>query len=110
MSGISTHVLDVANGAPAVGVKVRVERLSDGAWELIGDGETDPDGRCRDLGQAIALGVYRLSFDSGSYFATSNRPTLYPEIAVSFQVNEAGGRYHIPVLLSPFGYTTYRGT
>ena len=111
---LSTHVLDTAAGVPARGVGVTLEQITaDGAAAFVGRGTTDADGRVRDLlapGEVLAAGIYRLRFDTGAYFAASGRETLYPEVAVLFRVSEGIGHYHVPLLLSPFGYTTYRGS
>lgn len=114
MSTISTHVLDTALGCPAAGIAVTLERLGpNGVGTEIGSGETDADGRLRDLlagGQALGTGDYRLRFDTGRYFASAGREVFYPSVTVHFRVSGAGGHYHVPVLLSPFGYSTYRGS
>jgi 5-hydroxyisourate hydrolase len=98
---ITTHVLDTARGRPAAGVPVRLER--DG--EPLADTATDADGRAR-LTEDAAAGRYRLVFDTGAYLGGAG---FYPEVAVVFQVTEVGD-YHVPLLLSPFGYCTYRGS
>ena len=109
---ITTHVLDTARGRPAAGVPVALERAMDDGWELVGSGATDADGRLRDLvadGAAVADGRYRLSFDTGAYFRDRCEAAFYPEVAVVFTV--AGDEHHhVPLLLSPFGYSTYRGS
>jgi 5-hydroxyisourate hydrolase len=109
---ITTHVLDTARGRPAAGVPVVLERATDDAWELVGEGATDADGRLRDLmpaGAPVADGRYRLTFDTGAYFRTSGETGFYPEVAVVFTV-VGGEHHHVPLLLSPFGYSTYRGS
>jgi 5-hydroxyisourate hydrolase len=98
---ISTHILDTAQGRPAAGVPVTLERLAGGAWEAVGDGRTDADGRLRDFAPDLAAGRYRLRFDTGGEF--------FPEVTIVFEA-EAGQHYHVPLLLSPFGYSTYRGS
>jgi 5-hydroxyisourate hydrolase len=110
---LSTHVLDAAAGRPAAGVAVRLERRGpDGAWAELGRGQTGPDGRLSDwLPAGIpAAGVHRLSFDTGAYFAGRNVPALYPEVTITFEVRDAAEHYHLPVLLSPYAYSTYRGS
>jgi 5-hydroxyisourate hydrolase len=105
MSGISTHVLDIGAGKPAAGISVRLVRDED----EIGSGVTNSDGRCPALvrdGESLDPGVYRLIFD----VATRYPHSFYPEIAISFRVTDPSGHYHVPLLLSPFGYTTYRGS
>lgn len=109
MSKISTHVLDAVLGKPATGVAVRLEARQDGNWIGIGSGATDADGRCRDLAPEAAEGVYRLSFDTGSYMANKGRDSIYPEIAITFHC-DGDANYHLPVLLSNNSYTTYRGS
>jgi 5-hydroxyisourate hydrolase len=114
MSTISTHVLDTALGRPAAGVSVTLGRLGDRGMEIpLGVGETDGDGRLRDLlpaGQSLAVGEYRLRFDTGAYFAASGRETFYPSVTVEFRVSDGGTHYHMPLLVSPYGYSTYRGS
>jgi 5-hydroxyisourate hydrolase len=103
MSRISTHVLDTARGKPAAGVPVRT----------ISAAQTDPDGRCAQLvtdGATLAEGVYRLTFDTASYFAASKQEGLYPAVEITFRVRGGESHYHIPLLLSANGYTTYRGS
>ena len=112
---ISTHVLDTARGKPAVGVRVVLEHLdADGASLLgreISRGETDADGRIRELSPAVlAAGRYRLIFDTGAYFARLGVDAFYPQVVVVFVVRDVTQHYHVPLLLSPFGYSTYRGT
>jgi 5-hydroxyisourate hydrolase len=101
---ITTHVLDTAQGRPASGVPVRLEVREPSGWTLVGQGATDADGRLRTLTQgAVAAGTYRLVFD------TRARSGFFPEITIAFTV-EDGAHYHVPLLLSPFGYSTYRGS
>jgi 5-hydroxyisourate hydrolase len=114
MSGITTHVLDTARGRPAPGVHVILERRQpDGGWTRVGDGHTDDDGRLRTLtpeGAPVAPGVYRLTFDTGRYFEARQVRAFYPNVTVTVEVLDNGGHYHVPLLLSPFGYSTYRGS
>jgi hydroxyisourate hydrolase len=113
MSGITTHVLDTSLGRPASGVAVRLERREGSAWIELGRGGTDADGRCRNLlpeGTTLQPAVYRLSFDSAAYFGARGVPTFYPEVGVVFEVREPAQHHHVPLLLSPFGYSTYRGS
>jgi 5-hydroxyisourate hydrolase len=114
MSTLSTHVLDTALGRPAAGVAVTLERLDGkGAATLAGFGTTDADGRLRDFppgGQLLAVGEYRLRFDIGAYFAAAKRESFYPAVTVEFRVTDAAAHYHVPLLVSPFGYSTYRGS
>ena len=115
MGAITTHVLDTARGRPAVGMAVLLERRDPNRaeWKSIGHGETDEDGRLRTLlpeGAALEPGQYRLIFDTKTYFAGQSVRTLYPSIIVVFEVAPGEPHYHVPLLLGPFGYTTYRGT
>lgn len=114
MSAITTHVLDTSAGKPAAGVPVYLERSS-GAdrWEIIGRAETDADGRAHSLmlpDQTLQPGIYRLTFHTQAYFARSKTSTFYPGVIVVFEVVDAGQHYHVPLLVSPFGYSTYRGS
>jgi hydroxyisourate hydrolase len=114
MSRISTHVLDVSLGKPAKDVSVRLERREhSGEWAMLFSSRTGSDGRCAQLlppNQTLIAGVYRLNFDTASYFQAQDVATLYPLIEVAFQVLEGESEFHIPLLLSPYGYTTYRGS
>jgi 5-hydroxyisourate hydrolase len=114
MNGITTHVLDTARGRPAAGVGVTLERLIGGEqWEVAGKGRTDDDGRLRTLlaGTATAApGVYRLTFDTAAYFSSHGLPVFYPHVTIAFTVAEGEAHYHVPLLLSPYGYSTYRGS
>ena len=113
MTSITTHVLDTARGRPAAGLAVRLERRSeDGAWRLLGDGRTGEDGRVRDWpgAPAPAAGVHRLTFATGAWFEAAGTPAFYPEVSVVFAIADAGEHHHVPLLLSPYGYSTYRGS
>jgi len=114
MKRISTHVLDVAQGQPARGVAVRLERREiSGNWIALASARTDADGRCGQLlpeGDPLRAGLYRLSFDAASYHHSQKVEGLYPVVEITFQVHEGESQFHIPLLLSPFGYTTYRGS
>ncbi len=113
MSGISTHILDSSRGCPASGVAVTLEaRAPDGAWKQLGAARTDADGRVKDLtnGAGASPGEHRLRFDVAPYFAAQNIQSFYRQIEVAFTVRTAGERLHVPLLLSPFGYSTYRGS
>ena len=111
MSTVTTHVLDCSLGRPAAGVPVRLERLAGGEPTLVAEGLTDDDGRARDLGpDDLRPGTYRVVFGTGVYFARSGQRTFYPEAAVTFLVDQTGGHYHVPLVLSPFAYSTYRGS
>lgn len=102
MAGITTHVLDIANGRPAQGIKVKLEILRRD-WEEIGYGVTDNDGRLRTLttGMALERATYRLIFATSGFF---------PEVAITFRVDNPEENFHVPLLFSPYGYSTYRGS
>jgi 5-hydroxyisourate hydrolase len=114
MSGITTHVLDVSRGRPAAGISVTLEaQTGAGDWRAVGRGETDADGRLKSLtggGDTLTEGVYRLTFGTGDYFAARAEETFYPLAVVVFRVRDAAEHYHVPLLVSPFGYSTYRGS
>jgi 5-hydroxyisourate hydrolase len=109
---LSSHVLDAARGVPAQRVRIRWELWREGAWQHVADGLTDDDGRVTEWDSAAttAVGVHRLVFDSGGYFAAQDIATFYPEVVVVFDVVDPDAHHHVPLLLSPFAYTTYRGT
>ncbi|GAA1778434.1 hydroxyisourate hydrolase [Agromyces lapidis] len=116
-SQITTHVLDAARGVPAVGVAVELLRRDgdgddDGAgWTMLARAVTDHDGRANALGpERVAPGEYRLRFDTGAYFAARGTAGFYPEVLITFAVEEEGRHHHVPILLSPFAYSTYRGS
>lgn len=111
-SPITTHVLDVSLGKPARGVPLRLERLESGAFLQLAHGETDADGRCSQLlaPGTLAAGTYRLRFDLDPYFALDGRRSFYPHVEIVFVVERTDEHYHVPLLLSPFGYSTYRGS
>lgn len=114
MRVVSTHVLDTARGVPAGGVPLSLERQeSSGEWRTLASSRTDSDGRCRQLlpaGETLSAGTYRLAFDTASYYQALGIQSLYPQVLVTFSVREGEGDFHIPLLLNPYGYTTYRGT
>lgn len=108
--GLSTHVLDTAIGRPAPGIALELELADEfGEWQHMGRGRTDSDGRCRDLisADAFAAGTYRLTFALGDYLGPA---AFYPQATVEFRVADPSQHFHIPLLLSPFGYSTYRGS
>jgi 5-hydroxyisourate hydrolase len=114
MSAITTHVLDTSLGRPAAGVAVRLERPGPGgSAELVATGRTDADGRVRDLlptDAAPKSGRYRLVFDTDAYFREQGVEGFYPEVAILFEIHDPTEHFHVPLLLSPFGYSTYRGS
>jgi len=110
---ISTHVLDTSSGCPAQGVAVTLEVLgASGSWLRVATYETDADGRVRELGSATELAgkTCRLRFETGAYFAARGAPVFFPYVEVAFVIDPERDRYHVPLLLSPFGYSTYRGS
>ena len=118
MSQITTHILDTAQGKPASGVKVELYQGSvadetENLWLLIGDGVTDSDGRVAKLlsqNAALPAGRYKLRFDTMTYFNRIKRSSFYPFVEIVFQIKGDGQHYHVPLLLNPFGYSTYRGS
>jgi 5-hydroxyisourate hydrolase len=111
LTGITTHVLDTSRGRPAGGVNVSLERAAESGWRLVARGTTDADGRASDLLSAPPEdGRYRLRFDTGAYFRAVGAAVFYPEVMVTFVVEGGEDHYHVPLLLSPFGYSTYRGS
>lgn len=111
-SHITTHVLDAVSGRPAVGVHVTLEATGpDGSWIQLAESVTDADGRITRLGpETVGIGRYRLRFDTGSYFALAELDTFYPEVTLTFDVADVDAHYHVPLLLSPFAFSTYRGS
>lgn len=114
MSAITTHVLDLVSGRPGAGISVTLERKTDAEnWQQIAAGVTDADGRLKDLlspKETFLTGDYRVTFDTGGYFSDRNAESFFPQVTISFVVNDAEQHYHVPLLLSPHGYTTYRGS
>jgi 5-hydroxyisourate hydrolase len=113
MSAITTHILDVARGRPAAGVAVVLEARQGEDFVELGRGETDDDGRCKTLlggGHRPEPGVYRLRFDTGAYFEARGEAHFHPFVELAFTVDAPDEHYHVPLLLSPFGFTTYRGS
>ena len=111
---ISTHVLDTARGRPAANVPVMLEAIdASGTAREVGRGITDADGRVRELaspGGALGAGTYTLTFDTAAYFRSMGGDSFYPSVSVSFVIGDPAQHYHVPLLLSPFGYSTYRGS
>ena len=114
MSAITTHVLDTSRGRPAAGVPVLLETYTDdGGWQTLGSGATDADGRLRHLlpeDHDVGVGTYRLTFGAEAYFVSQGVEGFYPTVVVTFYVADAAQHYHVPLLLSPYGYSTYRGS
>jgi 5-hydroxyisourate hydrolase len=112
-SPITTHVLDTAKGKPAAGVPVTLEFQAQGNWKLLAQGSTDDDGRIRDLLPAetpLLAGTYRLTFETEAYFARTGVEGFYPNVPIHFRLQNPAEHYHVPLLLNPFGYSTYRGS
>ncbi len=109
-ASITTHVLDTARGRPAAGVPVLLEqRQADGTWSERGRGKTDADGRLRDLLKSpLSAGEYRITFDTAAYFGSA--PAFFPYVQIAFIVQDPAAHHHVPLLLSPYGYSTYRGS
>ncbi len=113
MSPITTHILDTARGCPAAGVAVVLEALTaENEWRRIGEGQTDADGRNKALMDpgTLTAGVYRITFDTAGYYDGLGSTSFYPEVQIAFEVRAADEHYHVPLLLSPYGYSTYRGS
>ena len=108
---LSTHVLDAALGRPAIGVPVALHRRIGQHWELVGTGLTDSDGRAAGLASdGLHGGVHRLDFDTSAYFISTGQTGFYPEVSVTFDVVDPDQHYHVPLLLSPYAFSTYRGS
>jgi len=112
MSAITTHVLDTSRGRPAADLKVELHKKSGEEWKSVGACVTDANGRCNGmLGETpLAVGTYRLTFHAGAYFQALRVESFYSDIPVIFEVRDARTHYHVPLLISPFGYSTYRGS
>ena len=104
---LSTHVLDAVSGRPATGVPVT---LLDAHDAVLAAAVTDDDGRIANLGDELSAGIFRLRFDTATYFAAQGITGFYPEIVIAFEITDAAARHHVPVLLSPYAYSTYRGS
>ena len=109
---ITTHVLDTAAGRPGQAIAIELERADGATWHPIGAGVTDGDGRLRTLTPAgpVAPGTYRLRFHTAAYFAARGQAGFFPVVEIQFSVGDGAQHYHVPLLLSPFGYSTYRGS
>jgi 5-hydroxyisourate hydrolase len=111
MTRITSHVLDTSSGRPASGLSVKLERSDSAGTAPVASATTDADGRIPDWNPAgIAAGRYRLVFETGAWFRAAGRETLYPEVVIEFEVQDGVPHYHLPLLLAPFGYSTYRGS
>ena len=110
-SRVTTHVLDATAGRPAVGVMVSLTRQVDDGWREVANGRTDADGRISDFGpEDLEPGRYRITFATGTYFDDREQPTFYPEVIIPFTLDDPAAHYHVPLLLSPYAYSTYRGS
>lgn len=112
MSQITTHILDTSLGKPAANVSIVLEEEKNGIWRELAKGKTDEDGRIKNLlpeNKTLEPGVYRLVFDVGAYYGSLNMKTFYPLVKIEFHLTDKT-HYHVPLLLNPFGYTTYRGS
>ena len=112
-SPITTHILDTTIGKPASGVPVLLEFLQEDTWQHLANGDTDSDGRISNLldtGTQLQAGIYRITFDTASYFQDSGRQSFYPYVTIVFGIQDPSQHYHVPLLLNPYGYSTYRGS
>lgn len=113
MSSITTHILDTARGTPAAGVEITLTKQDSDQWKTIGSGKTNADGRIPDLcidHPSLSEGTYKMRFDTNQYFSNTGDAVFYPYAEVVFIIDHNKQHYHIPLLLSPFGYSTYRGS
>lgn len=112
-SPITTHVLDTSKGSPAAGIVIKLEKQAGNTWLSLGSGATNSDGRVADLLSAdhvLDKGIYRLIFETASYFSAQNIKAFYPHVSVVFEIVNTEQHYHVPLLLNPYGYSTYRGS
>ena len=112
MSQITSHVLDTSMGKPGQGILIELQAIENDTWKTIGSGKTDSDGRIQDLlpaGKILEKGTYQLIFHTGNYYREKNITSFYPKVSIHFHVFDES-HYHVPLLLNPFGYSTYRGT
>ena len=110
---ITTHILDTSTGKPAVGVRVSLSRVQNANRAVVSSGVTDADGRLRDLVPAadkVNAGVFELTFETGTYFRARGVEPFHPRVTIIIEITDPQQHYHVPVLISPFGYTTYRGS
>lgn len=113
MSAITTHILDTSRGLPASGVPVKLDLMIEGEWNRVGQGVTDDDGRVKNLLKAdfeFVAGQYRIEFAVSEYFDAQKTESFYPYVKITFLVRDASKHYHVPLLLNPYGYSTYRGS
>ena len=113
MATLSTHILDTSLGTPAKGVNLNLSVFIDKSWQIIAQGKTNSDGRVEKLledGQSLEIGRYRMKFETSDYFTGQNKSVFYPYVDIVFEIHSEDEHYHIPLILSPFGYSTYRGS
>ena len=112
MSGITSHVLDTSCGVPGANIVVELQLKKDSQWQSVGGGTTNKDGRVPEplATDLVAAGHYRIIFHVADYFAAKKRPSFFPVVRIEFLVDDPMEHYHVPLLLSPFGYSTYRGS
>lgn len=113
VSPVTTHVLDTASGKPAAALPITISILQDNKWRKLGEGATNKDGRIVDLlpcDRPLEPGTYQMRFETGQYFKSCNLEGFYPYVEVTFLIEKVDQHYHVPLLLSPFGYSTYRGS
>lgn len=111
VSHVTTHILDTASGKPAAGVSVQLEARRADGWTEIGRGMTDADGRVKDLGpEKLDAGDYRIEFATGEYFERNGTDSFFPFVSLAFSLRNPEQHYHVPLLISPFAYSTYRGS
>jgi 5-hydroxyisourate hydrolase len=111
MSHISTHILDSSLGKPAAGVMIRLEQQTESGWTLVKEAETNADGRIGSMAEGdLAPGRYRLTAEIGQWFAQTGRETLYPSAQIDVILPRIGDHYHLPFLIAPWGWSTYRGS
>jgi len=109
---ITTHVLDTSIGRPGKNIAIELERIEHGTWKLVGGGVTDDDGRLRTLTPQgpVEAGTYRIRFQTGAYFTAQSTPGFFPVVEIQFTVIDGAQHYHVPLLLNPYGFSTYRGS
>jgi len=113
MAQLSTHILNTTLGRPAAGVSINLEQQEGGEWQFVATHQTDDDGRVGAFlpaGTALSQGNYRLTFQTGTYFTANDVEGFYPEVSITFEVTKPHEHHHVPLLLNPFGYSTYRGS
>lgn len=113
MANLSTHILDTTRGRPAQGVTVSLDQRQGEGWKRLAESKTNADGRVAGFfvdGESLSAGVYQLTFDTGSYFEGQESSGFYPEVKICFEVTAPDEHHHVPLLLNPFGYSTYRGS